>query len=84
MQELPGAFANIKMEHFRTSPYSPDLAPSDFALFPAPNGALSGQHFSSDAEAELFTRNFFFKLNGPAYSTGIQKLVYWYDKCLNH
>jgi len=31
-------------------PYSPDLAPSDYHLFPGPIKHLKGRHFSSDAE----------------------------------
>jgi len=34
------------------STYSPDLAPSDFWLFPKLKETLKGQHFSSDAEVE--------------------------------
>ena len=32
------------------SPYSPDLAPSDYHLFPRLKKQLKGRHFSSDAE----------------------------------
>jgi histone-lysine N-methyltransferase SETMAR len=31
-------------------PYSPDLAPSDYHLFPILKKQLKGSHFSSDAE----------------------------------
>ena len=31
-------------------PYSPDLAPSDYHLFPGPKKQLKGNHFSSDAK----------------------------------
>jgi len=31
-------------------PYSPDLAPSDYHLFPVLKKKLKGRHFSSDAE----------------------------------
>ena len=31
-------------------PYSPDLAPSDYHLFPGLKKQLKGSHFSSDAE----------------------------------
>ena len=31
-------------------PYSPDLAPSDYHLFPGLKTRLKGRHFSSDAE----------------------------------
>jgi len=32
------------------SPYSPDLAPSDYHLFPGLKKTIKGHHFSSDAE----------------------------------
>jgi len=38
-------------------PYSPDLAPSDFWLFPKLKETLKGQYFSSDAKAEADVRN---------------------------
>jgi len=31
-------------------PYSPDLAPSDYHMFPGMKKQLKGSHFSSDAE----------------------------------
>ena len=31
-------------------PYSPDLAPSDYNLFPGPKKQMKGRNFSSDAE----------------------------------
>jgi hypothetical protein len=34
------------------SSYRPDLAPSDFWLFPKLKEALKGQHFSSDAKVK--------------------------------
>jgi histone-lysine N-methyltransferase SETMAR len=38
------------------TPYSPDLAPSDFRLFPKLEETFKGQHFSSDAEVEVAVR----------------------------
>ena len=35
---------------YQHPPYSPDLAPSDYHLFPGPNKQLKGRHFLSDAE----------------------------------
>ena len=42
-----------------TTPYSPDLAPSDFFLFPQLKIALGGQRFSSKEEAITFVNNYF-------------------------
>ena len=57
--------------------YSPDLAPSDYHLFPGLQKQLKGRHFSSDAEviaaAETFL-NFFL--------SGLQKLEQRAKKCI--
>ena len=37
----------LRLDH---PPYSPNLAPSDYHLFPALKKHLKGRHFSSDAE----------------------------------
>jgi histone-lysine N-methyltransferase SETMAR len=37
----------LEFQYFYHPPYSPDLAPSDYHLFP---GQLKGRHFSSDTE----------------------------------
>jgi histone-lysine N-methyltransferase SETMAR len=43
---------SLKFTVFPHPSYGPDLAPSDFCLFPKLNETLKGQHFSLDAEAE--------------------------------
>jgi len=40
-------------------PYSPDLAPSDFSLFPKLKFFLAGQRFSSNQEAITAVEGFF-------------------------
>ena len=64
-------------------PYSPDLAPSDYHLFPGLKKRLKGRHFSSDAEvipaAEILLdgqpSEFFFL-------SGLQKLEQRDKKCI--
>jgi len=54
------------------SPYSPDLAPSEYHLFPRLKKQLKGRHFSSDAEVIVASEtwldgqlsDFFFFLSG--------------------
>jgi hypothetical protein len=63
--------------------YSPDLAPSDFHLFPKLKQFLGGRRFKSDEEVKDVVKE---RLNGLAaevHDEGIQKLVTRYDKCLN-
>ncbi|UYV77404.1 hypothetical protein LAZ67_15000883 [Cordylochernes scorpioides] len=43
---------NFKWEIFTHPPYSPDLAPSDFHLFPALELHLEGKHFANDDEVQ--------------------------------
>ncbi len=51
-QELLKTFKWAIFEH---PPHSPDLAPSDFALFPALKQIMGGQHFHNDEEVKNFT-----------------------------
>jgi histone-lysine N-methyltransferase SETMAR len=42
--------AYLAFQCFDHTPYSPDLAPSDYHLFPGLKKQLKGCHFSSDTE----------------------------------
>jgi len=65
-------------------PYSPDLAASDYHLFPELKKQLKGRHFSSSAEVIAAAKtwldgqpsDFFFFLSG------LQKLEQWAKKCI--
>jgi len=46
-----GILRHLHYELLEHSPYSPDLAPSDFSLFPKLKLFLVGQRFSSNREA---------------------------------
>jgi histone-lysine N-methyltransferase SETMAR len=62
--------------------YSPDLAPSDFHLFPKLKEFLGGRHFKSD-EVKDAVKEWLNGLAAEVYDEGTQKLVTRYDKCLN-
>ena len=47
--------------------YSPDLAPSDFNLFPKLNLLLAGQHFSSNQEVIAAVEGYFADLTSVEY-----------------
>jgi histone-lysine N-methyltransferase SETMAR len=64
-------------------PYSPDLDPSDFHLFPKLKEFLGGRRFKSDEEVEDAVKEWLNGLAAEVYEEGIQKLVTRYDKCLN-
>ncbi|UYV64642.1 hypothetical protein LAZ67_3001448 [Cordylochernes scorpioides] len=56
------------------APYSPDLAPSDFQLFPHLKQSLSGIHFRSDEEVIDAVTSFFESLKISFFLEGIKAL----------
>jgi len=48
--ETQKKLAYLGFQRLDHPPYSPDLAPSDYHLFPGLKKQLKGRHFSSDAE----------------------------------
>jgi len=64
-------------------PYSPDLAPSDYHLFPGLKTQLKGHHFLSDAEVTAAAETW---LDGQPseffFLSGLQKLEKWPMKCI--
>ena len=68
------------LEH---SPYSPNLAPSDFHLFSPLMKFLAGLRFTCDDEVKAAVRQWFHSQTADFYRSGITKLVLRLDKCLN-
>jgi len=68
---------------FDHPPYSPDLAPSDFHLFPELKKWLGGRRYDTHEELESSINEHFKSLAAEFYEAGIGKLVHRYDKCLN-
>lgn len=63
-------------------PYSPDLAPSDYYLFPNLKKWLAGQRFCSNEEVIAKTNGYFADLDRSYYSEGIKKLQHRWTKCI--
>ena len=64
-------------------PYSPDLAPSVFHLFPKLKTAISGTHFQSDDDVIHAVDDF---LNGQEkdfFKSGIGALKHRWQKCID-
>lgn len=74
---------DVKWDVFPHPPYSPDLAPSDFHLFPAIKAKLAGQRFPNLHALTSELNNIFKNLEQSFYSSGIEKLVVRYNKCLD-
>ena len=79
-QDLLGQF---NWEIFSHPLYSPDLAPSDFHLFPHLKVHLGGLRFHNDFEVETEVNRWFKKQGTQWYTQGIEKLVPRYQKCLD-
>lgn len=79
-QELLNSF---KWEVFPHPPYSPDLAPSDFHLFPRMRNWLTTQRFDDDEVLRVRVTEWLRSQAAEFYDEGISKLVHRYDKCLN-
>jgi len=63
-------------------PYRPDLAPSDYYLFPKLKEFLRGKIFSSDAQVEKATMNFLHRKPPSFFSKGISALRHRWGKCV--
>jgi histone-lysine N-methyltransferase SETMAR len=70
-------------EEMRHPPYSPDLAPSDYHLFPNLKKHLRGQRFSTDDDLKSATEEWLKGQPEIFYFTGIEKLRDRYKLCVD-
>ena len=73
----------LKYELLQHPPYSPDLAPSDFWLFPHLKKFLRGKHFSSNEEVIAVVEEYFAGLAESHFHDGINKLEDRWTKCID-
>lgn len=76
------AIHNAGFELMAHPPYSPDLAPSDFYLFPKLKECLRGNKFNSDDEVMTAVEEFFCDQNPEFFEKGITMLEHRWNKCL--
>ena len=70
---------------FLTHPsYSPDLAPSDFHLFPELKSHLGGTHFQTDEEFKIEVERYMHNVVGEFCDKGIRKMQQRMRKCIDH
>jgi len=74
---------DLHYELLEHPPCSPDLAPSDFSLFPKLKIFLAGQRFSSNQEATAAVEGYFADLTKNHYRDGIMALVHRWNKCIS-
>lgn len=63
-------------------PYSPDLAPSDFHLFPELKKNLGGTQFKTDEEVQNAVVSFLRGQAAEFYDSGLKKWVPRMQKCI--
>ncbi|XP_071109085.1 protein GVQW3-like [Haliotis cracherodii] len=64
-------------------PYSPDLAPSDFFLFPNLKKKLCGRHFWSDDELTTAVEGWLHEQPHGFYHNGLLALTHRWTKCID-
>jgi histone-lysine N-methyltransferase SETMAR len=83
MHQSTKVFWHLHYELLEHPPYSPDLAPSDFHLFPKLKLCLAGQCFSSNQEAIAAVKGYFADLMENYYRVGIMTLEHRWNKCIS-
>ena len=63
-------------------PYSPDLAPSDFYLFPNMKKHLRGRVFSSDDDVKSAGNGVFASIDKSLFLVSLQSLEKRWNKCI--
>lgn len=63
-------------------PYSPDLAPCDFFLFPNLKKWLGGKRFTTNEEVIAETKAYFEGFPKSYFLEGLKKLEYRWEKCI--
>lgn len=69
-------------EEINHAPYSPDLAPSDYFLFPNLKKDLRGKRFSDDEELKAAIDAHFLDKGEKYFLEGIERLIYRSNKCV--
>jgi histone-lysine N-methyltransferase SETMAR len=77
-----GKLEDLHYELLEQPPYSPDLVPSDFYLFPKLKLFLTGQCFSSNQEAIAAVKGYFADLTKNHYRDRIMALEHRWHKCI--
>jgi len=64
-------------------PYSPDLAPCDFSLFPKTKLKLKGHQFDTTEEIQAKSQRVLDTLMEKDFQEAFQKCRRWRDQCLH-
>jgi len=78
-----GKLRDLHYELLEHPPYSPDLAPSVFCLFPKLKLFLAGKRFSSNQEVIAAVEGYFADVTKNHYRDGIMALENRWNKCIS-
>jgi histone-lysine N-methyltransferase SETMAR len=78
-----GKLRYLHYELLERTPYSPDLAPSDFYLFPKTQTLPRYQRFSSNQKTIAAVERYFADLTKNHYMDGIMALEHHWNKCIS-
>jgi len=78
-----GKLRDLLYKLLENPPYTPDLVPSDFCLFPKFKLFLAGQRFYSNQEAIAAVEGYFADLTKNHYRDGIMALEHRWNKCIS-
>ena len=70
-------------EEIQHPPYSPDLAPSDYFLFPDLKKCFRGKRFSDDEELKSAINGYFAGKEEIYFFEGLKKLISRCNKCID-
>ena len=73
--------AYLRFQCLDHQPYSPDLAPSDYHLFPGLKKQLKGRHSSSNAEVNAAAETWLEGQPSDIFLSGLRKLEQRAKKC---
>lgn len=76
------ALARLKFETIPHPPYSPDLAPCDFYLFPNLKRDLKGIHFTTDDEVKDAVKSWIKERPSEFLVNGMRQLVHRWETCI--
>jgi histone-lysine N-methyltransferase SETMAR len=72
----------LKFQLLPHAPYSPDLAPSEYFLFPNLKKWLGGKRFADNEAVESAVHGYFEELDGSYYKQGIEATEHRWEKCI--
>lgn len=76
------AMASCGFEQIDHPPYSPDLAPSDYFLFPNLKKDIRGRHFDTNESLEAAVNDHFEDKDKSYFYGGLEKLIQRCKKCI--